>query len=207
MKKIYLILGSIFMTAFALMAVAAYANTSYFAPTAASATASSTVQFLTAASATLSTSTPMVYDSYGINGTNQNPGQKYDATDSVTLMEYVTASTTATIYRTNVEYSDGIAPTGNPINCVSTPNACDWYDNNLDTYAAGAIAIAVPNSYTWTYASTTHDTTLNGAPSLENRGSKLIGLKTPLRYVRVFVSVSGGNGAIYMKFVPKKQNP
>lgn len=175
-----------------------FGNISYFAPTAASATATSSPQFLVNNNSTQSTSTPVVYDSYGIDGTNQS-GQIVNATDYVTLLEYVVASSTSSVFVTNVEYSDGVVG----VSCVSTPNACDWYANNLETYAAGAIAIATPNTYTYTYASTTPGGGAVVAGS--NRGSKAIGLKVPTRYIRAYVTISGANGSVYLKWQPKKQ--
>lgn len=199
-KKIGGLIFAICATALAIIGFSSkvFGNISYFAPTAASATASSTVQYLVPSS-TQGTSTPVVYDSYGIDGTNQNAGQRVDVTDSLALEEYVQASSTATVFKTIVEYSDGVPG----VSCKTTPNACDWYENNLDTYAAGNIAIATPNTYSYTYASTS--ITQTSSPTSENRGFKLIGVKAPLRYVRAYVVISGANGAVYLKFVPKKQ--
>lgn len=196
MKKIYYLLGLIGVLGFGTVV---FGNASYFGPTAqtGSANATTTPSFLTIGGT--ATTTAVVYDTYGIDGTNENAGQSLDVSDSVALLEYVQASSTLSIFRTNVEYSEG-AP---GVSCVSTPNLCDWYENNLDTYAAGVISIQVPNSYSYQYASTTVGS--GSALANQNRGTKVIGLKVPTRYVRVFVSISGNNGSVYLKFIPKKQ--
>lgn len=177
-----------------------YGNTSYFAPIAQTNTATSTPQFLTVG-ATAATTTPVVYDSYGIDGTNENAGQKSDATDSVSVLEYVQASSTLSVFVTRIEFSDGVPG----VSCKTTPLACDWYENSLETYAAGSIAIATPNSYTYTYASTTPDTTNALTTAAQNRGTRIINLKVPTRYMRVYTFVTGANGSVYLKLIPKKQ--
>lgn len=183
---------------FGIGAVVVFGNPGNFSPTAASSTATSTPQFLIVSTA--ATSTPVVYDSYGIDGTNES-GQTINTTDSAALEEYVQASSTSSVFVTNVEYSDGVPG----VSCVTNPNACDWYQNNLDTYAAGAIAIVTPNTYSYTYASTT----MNGgtlSTTNQNRGAKLIGLKVPTRYIRAYVTITGANGSVFLKWVTKKQN-
>lgn len=196
-KYKYIILGLIGTFGFSAMVLG---NASYFGPTAASAIASSTVQYL-APGAVLATSTPVVYDTYGIDGTNESAGQTSDASDTATLLEYVQASTTASIFVTKIEYSDGVPG----VSCTTTPNACDWYENNSETYAAGAIAIVVPNTYTWTYASTTQFGAGTISTLLERRGAKAITFKVPTRYVRAYVVNTGAGGSVYLKWVPKKQ--
>lgn len=185
----------------------ALANPSYFAIPAKLATATSSPQYLVLGT-TQSTTTPIIYDSYNISGTNQQTStvttNANDSADSLALAEYVVASSTSTVFKTWIYYSDGIDANGNNVNCASTPKACDWYENNLDTYAAGNIAIATPNTYSYTYASTSMD--LQSSYSLtETRGAKLIGVKAPLRYVAAVVTISGANGSVALKFVPKKQ--
>lgn len=200
MKKIYYLLGLVGMLGFSAVV---FGNAGFFGPTAStsSGAATTTPVYMVAASATQATTTPVVYDTYGIDGTNENAGQTSDASDSVALLEYVNASSTATIFRTNIEYSDGSPG----VSCVATPTLCNWYENNLDTYAAGVIAIQAPNTYSWTYASSSPGQGNAGGLANDFRGAKIIGLKVPTRYVRAFVSVSGANGSVSLKFVPKKQ--
>lgn len=199
-KKIWFIGLVMLVTLLAIISFSqkASANPSYFAPIAVSATATSSPQFLVVGGS--STSTPLIYDSYGIDGTNQNAGQTSDATDSVSLLMYVQASSTSSVFKTFVQYSDGVIG----VSCKTTPDACDWYENNSETYAAGNIAIATPNTYSYTYASTSQDSLITFRAA-ENRGTKLITLKVPTRYIRVITTVTGTNGSVYMKFVPKKQ--
>lgn len=176
-----------------------FGNASIFGPRAASATASSSPQFLVAGSATQATSTSVVYDSYNVDGTNQTNNGGTDIPDMLSLKEYVQASSTLTVYKTWVEYSDGVPG----VSCVSSPNACDWYENNLETYAAGSIAIATPNTWTYTYASTSQGQILS--PTNENRGAKIFSVRMPTRYVRAYVTIAGKNGSVYLEWVPKRQ--
>jgi len=162
----------------------AFANPGSFSSPAYTAVASSTLTYMTAGTAT----TTVTYDTYESNGTTQvNNGNTFVA-DGATLLLAVSASSTSSVFVTNVEYSvDGI----------------DWYQDNRITYAAGAIAVATPNSFTYTYASTTPG---GGAVlSNSNRGAKAIRLDTPTRYVRAVISLTGTNGAVYATIIPRKQ--
>ena len=153
------------------------ANPSYFARGTASATATTTLAFMTPGTAT----TTVTHDAF-FEGNNTKA-------DSVALQLMLKASSTGTVLVTNIEYSeDGI----------------DWYQNNLDTYAAGAIAVATPNSLTWTFATSTIGGLLNGGAGVDF-GQKVIGVKTPTRYVRAVLSLTGANGGVWVKFIPSKE--
>ena len=179
--KLPIILSAICLTAFATVI---WANPTLFYSAAQSATATSTLKYMTPGTAT----TTVVYDTWAQLGTNQtSDGNRY-IPDSVTLKEYLKASSTATVLVTNVEYSD---------------DNIDWYQNNLDTYAAGAIAIAAPNTYTWTFATSTIGGVLNGDGT--DVGAKVISLKVPTRFIRVVLSLTGANGGVWVQLLPKKQ--
>lgn len=109
-------------------------------------------------------------------------------TDSASLALLVNASSTSSVVVGQVEYSeDGI----------------DWYQNNQDVFAAGAIAIATPsNSFTWTYASTTVGGAAVGAAT--NAGTKILKISTPMKWVRVVLSNTGTNIAVWAKIIPRK---
>ena len=154
------------------------------AATTADHTATSTRTYMTPGTAT----TTVVYDTQQSNGTNQtNNGNTY-ATDKVTLLTYLTASSTGTVLTMGIEYSqDGIS----------------WYADKTETYAAGAIALATNDTYTWTYASTTPG---GGAVQSDSvQGAKAITLDVPTRYIRVFYGLTGANGAVHGRFVPVKE--
>lgn len=142
----------------------AHANPSYFVPTVQTAAATSTASYMTPGTAT----TTLTYDTF-------NAGNNYK-TNSATLLSQFAASTTPT-FNINLQYSqDGI----------------DWYADNLNVFAAGAIAVITPNSYT--LAATASST------------FKAININTPVRFVRVQYSIaSGGNGAVWGQIVPNKE--
>jgi len=151
--------------------------------------ATTSVKFMTPGTAT----STLVYDTYCIGGTNQsNPGNSY-ATDYLTLLTQLSASSTATILNTSVEYSqDGV----------------DWYQDNYiaSTTTAGNFvplwSITVPNSFTWTFASST----LNGVANTGNRVGKVVQIYAPTRYVRVVYTLTGNNGAVWGSLLPIKEN-
>jgi hypothetical protein len=184
--RLPIILIAIGLVAFATIT---FAMPSFFPTNASSATATTTVEYLRF-NTTSATSTPLVYDAYGIAGTNQiSSGNRYAANKAVLLLQ-LKASSTATVIKADLEYSmDGV----------------DWYQDNLTASAtAGASeAIATPNSYSWTYASTT----VGGAAvtGSTNTGAKVLYIDTPTRFVRVIMSVAGANGAIWAAIQPIKE--
>lgn len=185
------ILNFKFIIGIALIAIVAvfgvtqvYANPQLFTQSAKTQTATTTLAYLTPGTAT----TTLVYDTREQSGTNQAGGNNTYIAETVTLKQYLKASSTATVLVTNFEFSD---------------DKIDWYQNNLETYAAGAIAIATPNSYTWTFASSTIGGVLNGNGT--DVGAKVISVKVPTRYVRAVFTMTGANGAIWAELLPKKQ--
>lgn len=161
-----------------------HANPTLFTSSAQTATATTTLAYMTPGTAT----TTVLYDTRAENGTNQTKDGNGLIPDSVTLKEYMKASSTATVLVTNFEFSD---------------DKIDWYQNNLETYAAGAISIATPNSYTWTFATSTIGGVLNGNGT--DVGAKVISVKVPTRYVRAVLTMTGANGAVWAQMLPKKQ--
>lgn len=168
------------------------ANQSYFAPQASNTTSTTTPTFINNGFAT----TTIVYDSYSQFGTNEPSGYKPITTDGATLLVQLTASTTSTVLNWQFQYSQ---------------DGQDWYADNIVNTAnlasTTAFAVAMPNSYSWTFASSTSlcDTTVTIATN--NRGCKAIGVNTPVRYVRVIFTTTGANGEVYAQFIPRKQNP
>lgn len=176
--KLPIILIAIGLIAFATVS---FAMPSFFPTNASSAVATTTLNYFTPGTAT----TTIVYDVYSLAGTNQTSSGNRYAADKATLLLQFTASSTSSVLVSTVEYSmDGI----------------DWYQNNTETYAAGAIAVAIPNTYTWTFASTTS----NGLIQL-TKNNKAITIATPTRFVRVVLSMTGANGAAWAAIQPMKQ--
>ena len=162
----------------------AYANPSLNTSSARSSTATTTLATINPGLAT----TTVTYDSRAQLGSNQTQDGNTLLPDSVALLLYMKASSTLSVLVTNIEYSnDGI----------------DWYQNNLETYAAGAIAIATPNTYTWTFATSTIGGVLNSLGT--DVGAKTISVRTPTRFVRAVLSMTGAGGMVRGEFVPKKQ--
>lgn len=184
MKKILLYLGGIVSGAGLLFGMTVYANPTLLTSTAQSSSATTTLAYMTPGTAT----TTVTYDVWAENGTNQTNDGNRLYPDYADLSLYMKASSTLSILVTNVEYSE---------------DKLDWYQNNLETYAAGAIAVATPNSYTWTFATSTIGGLLNGIGT--DVGAKIIRVKAPMRYVRAVVSLTGANAGVRAKFLPKKQ--
>lgn len=188
MNKFYRILAS--LTAVALLALpmgTAYANPLQTTSAPVTATATTTLTFMTPGTAT----TTLTYDSNQVLGTNQrNDGNTY-STDSAVLLTQLNASTTSTVLKVGIEYSnDGI----------------DWYADNLQTITnattSQALIVTTANSFTWTFASTTPN---GGAVGNTNTSYKAVIIPTPTRFVRVFYSVTGANAAVWGTIIPRKQ--
>ncbi len=170
-----------------------FGNQSGIAPGAKSAVATTTVNFMTPGTAT----TTVVYDSYNQNGTNQPVGYVPTTSDGATLLVQQTASSTTSILGWKYEYSqDGL----------------DWYGDAIVNYGNATTtqvqSLAVNNSYTWNFASSTSCD--NTAVLLtNNRGCKAVNVQTPTRYVRAvfFIPTGASNAGVYAQFVPRKQNP
>lgn len=131
--------------------------------------------------------------------------------DSAFLEIQLTATSTATVLRVEYEYANNTLVNGTPFDCSAQPVAtttggptCDWYADN--TIASSTIQvspqdISVNQFLTWKFASST----IGGIPVTTQRATKIVPLRTPTRYIRAVFSVSGGNGAVWAKFVPKRE--
>ncbi len=174
----------------------AHANPSFFAPQAMTATATSTLSFMTPGAAT----TTFMYDSFGINGTNQPILNDPTGADSAGLMLQLTGSTTpansatyaTTTYNIVFEYSqDGV----------------DWFSEAQAPNATSSptVTIIKPISRNITLGATS----LGGSGLATTTPTReLLTVLTPTRYTRVVISIPAGstNGAVWGTFVPKKQN-
>ncbi len=115
-----------------------------------------------------------------------------DVFDETALVVNFTASSTSSVLGIALEYSN---------------NGIDWHQDNLtlDAAAGASEAIATPNSFSWTYASTT----VGGAAvsSNLNRTAKILRVNTPSQFVRAVFSITGANGGVHAYFVGKTINP
>lgn len=181
-KTTKIILGIIGAFAFAGIAFAAstvFVNT---VQTSSNPVATSTIVYMTPGTAT----TTLTYDSYpsGVSATN-----------GAALFLQVTASSTATKYLINEEYSqDGI----------------DWYQgtfSSLNGYATTTIPTNISQipQWIWTYASSTPG--LGAVTASVNTDARMIHIQTPTRFIRVIITMTGANGAIWAQLVPQKTQP
>lgn len=171
----------------------AFANPFYVGLSAQTATATSTQTYMTPGTAT----TTPVYDSYEQYGTNQTNGGNLTLPSQVAVLLNGVASSTATVLNLTCEFSNNYnGITGNG----------DWYQNEIigaTTTSAGVQNAGVPNSFSFTYASST----VGGAAvaSTTNRFTKVFGCPVPLRFVRAVVTMTGANGSVWAGIVPIKQ--
>lgn len=142
------------------------------------------------------TATTTLYCDAGASGTNQ-------AYDSAVLTIDMNASSTLSNLNWFYEYSQGV----NGVDCTATPTACDWYADSITSQATSTSnsAVAVANSYSWKFASTTQ----GGAAGSLDRGLKVVNVPTPTRYIRVVFTLPVGslNANIWASLVSKKQLP
>lgn len=166
----------------------ASANPLGFSCPAMSATATTTLTFMTPGTAT----TTVLYDTYCVNGTNQPNTGNTNSTNLLSLLTQFTASSSPnSVLLMNIEYSqDGV----------------DWYQDNYVASSTNPVSVvSTPNSYSWTFASSTVG---GGAvASNNNRIGKLIRLYAPTRYVRAVYSlnIGGANGAVWGQILPIKE--
>ncbi len=137
--------------------------------------------------------------------------------DSAALAVQFTASSTTSILGYRFEYTQG-NPSNASIDCSSAVNQsnCDWYSDNLGFTITNAsttqsIVSTVPNTYTWTFSSSTSMCDSSTNLALNNRGCKIVSVPTPTRYVRVVFflassTLGGTNGAVWSDWIPKRQN-
>lgn len=175
----------------------AFANPFYVGTKAKSAIATTTLAYMTPGTATSTT----VYDSYEQNGTNQPNGGNQTLPDSVSFLLQGAASSTLTVVNVQCEFGD------DEYNAAQTIVSTDWYQNELTgptTTAPGVQNVGTPNSYSFTFASST----IGGAgmsASANNRFQKLVTCAMPTRYVRAVVTITGGNAGLWVGIIPKKQ--
>lgn len=161
----------------------AYANPIYAGPTVQTATATTSPRYLTPGTGT----TTLVFDSY-------NPAtNRYLATKVMGLLQFA-ASNTASTLGIATEYSaDGI----------------DWYqgfmfDPSGISTTSPVMTLGAPNRLSWQFASTT----LNGVAKTNANSatsSAAVIIPSPLRFLRLVVSITGGNGAFWGQVVPIKE--
>lgn len=167
-----------------------HANVGGFPPGAKTATATTTPAVMTPGTGT----STVVYDSYNINGTNEQTTGVVSDTDEAALLVQFTASSTASKLKIAYEYSQ---------------DDVDWYQDGITILFAssttGIISTNIPNSMSWTFASTS----VGGAGILasNNFATEILPVVTPTRYVRAVISDTGANAEVWAQFVPKKQQP
>lgn len=167
----------------------AHANPTGFAKPAMTAVATTSPAVMNPGTGT----STVVYDAYGINGTNESQSGSTYVADSAILLVQFSASSTASKLKVAYEYSqDGI----------------DWYQDGVVAQLAsttpGVMPVSVPNSFTWTFASTS----VGGAAVTANNSVSTLALPvaTPTRYVRAVISDTGNNAMVWAQFIPKKEN-
>ena len=111
--------------------------------------------------------------------------------DSASLMTCITASSTLTALTGRLEYSN---------------DNLTWAQNNLSALATTSpdTAFQAAQTFSWRFASTSLAGDAIGA--LSNSVCKIMSVPTPTRYIRVAITVSGANGAVWTSFFGKKEN-
>lgn len=152
----------------------------------ASGIASTTVTYMSAGTAT----TTITHDSL----------QGRFATDKASLLVQLKASSTATTLQWKFEFAHDTPG----FDCVATPTACDWFQDNqeLTLNATTTVQVRTSKEFSWLFASTT----LNSGGT-SDFGFKLVDMPTPTRYTRAvfYLPVGSTKGSLYAKIVAKKQ--
>lgn len=133
--------------------------------------------------------------------------------ESGALMTQFTASSSVSTLLINQEFAQGTSG----IDCVATPNLCDWYEGNQGvvnglstttlTASGNAYDISGVPQYSFKFASSTVGGI--GLSATNNLATRLITFQSPTRYTRFVFSLkiqANGNGAVYWDIVAKKQN-
>lgn len=150
--------------------------------------ASTSVTYMTGGTGT----TTLLYDTYCVGGSNQPNTGNTSTTNLLSLLTQFTASSTASVLNTSVEYSqDGV----------------DWYQDNYVASTTAAYSLQTANSTSWTFASSTPGG--GAAVANSNRVGKLTRLYAPTRYVRVVytLAASGTAGGVWGEILPIKERP
>ncbi len=165
-----------------------------------SALGTTSPQYMAAGLAT----TTITYDSYQICGTNQNNAGNTWATNSATLLLDVNASSTASRFNINLEYSQ---------DCIN------WYQDastNVNGYATTTLPISnvVVPQYQYGFASSTIGGLASSSATLGingtiNRDTRAITIQTPTRAVRAVITIPAGSApaSVWAQIIPKKEQP
>lgn len=121
--------------------------------------------------------------------------------DSAALAVQFTASTTGSILRIEFEYANLTFVNGVFVDCTITPNACDWYSDNLVATSTTSNLVNANKVLSWTFGSTT----TGGIPATTQRANKIFGVSTPTRYIRAVLSMTGANGMVWTDWVTRKE--
>lgn len=144
------------------------ANKSYFVPPVQTSTSTTSPQFI--GIGTLASSTPVILDAYAYNAT---------ALDSAALLVQSVASTSASIQRLVIEYSD---------------DGIDWFSNAYGTSTQGFTIRDTDFIF--------HTITGNGSASTT---SFILNVPTPTRYVRAIMVAKTASSSVWMKFISKRE--
>ena len=167
----------------------AFANPSYFAERAQTSAATSSPAYF----ATPGTATSTVTYNSASSTSPSSPTARFKA-DVVTLLVQFAGKSPTSVLNLNLEYSG---------DCI------DYYRDFVvlgtgRSTTTGATVIGTPNSYTWTFASSTLNgvavTAANGATS-----TAAIQLNVPTQCMRAVFTMTGNGGAVWAQFVPIKQ--
>lgn len=174
------LLGCLFLGA---MALTAKANALFFPVVTQSAAATSTQIFVAAGGS--ATSTPV--DAF----TSTNQGF-----DRMSFLIQSVASTTGATTTITFQYAIGIGGT----NCATSPNACDWYSDELFSSKNGAVAttstpVGIGTAISFTFPAA------NTATS-----SRILDVPTPTRYVRAVITVAGAQSGFWYAWQPVRQS-
>lgn len=114
------------------------------------------------------------------------------------------ASSTSSTLNWTYEYANDVSG----VDCTATPLVCDWYTDSLlnDFGTTTTKYVALNNTYSWTFASTSSGGA--GVSANNNRGTKILTVYTPVRYIRAVFSIPPGstNGAVWANFITKRQS-
>lgn len=162
-------------------AVATRANPLFFLVPTTSSSATTTPTYL--GSAGQATSTPL--DAY-----NTSSNQAFDG---LSLLVQQVASTSASITNIRFQYAIQLGTA----NCVTTPNACDWYDDNFTPIGTTTNTVSLRPYVSFQ---------LPGNASASTT-TTIFKVQTPARYVRAIFTESGAAGSVWYAWQPTRQQP
>lgn len=208
-KKIGIVVMAILITAFAFITYATNINKANANPQGyirkVSAAATTTLFYMTPGTAT----TTAIVDCGLANASATG-------CDMGALLVMFNASSSVSTLIINQEYSQGVAGNSD-VNCVTTPDSCDWYEANTSfVNSAATTTITGANPFDLTtvpqFSFDFASSTAGGKPvsTTNNFAGRIITIQSPVRYTRFVFSLkslTNGNGAVYWETVNKKQNP